>query len=406
MASDLAESFAEEWPRVVGVTLRAFGSLDLAEESAQEAFTRAAERIAMGERIDNVGAWATTAARRIAVDILRRDRVLRTKLPLLVEDGSDAVEPEAIEVERNDRLGLIFIACDPVLSTEQQVALALRIVCGVPTSDIADFFGVQESTVAARLTRARKAIARSGAGFQWPSLDDREARREQVLMAIYGVYTLGHTAPAGSELVDSRLAALALILARSVAEEYPLDTEILGLLALIVLGEARRPARTMIDGMPLTLAEVDRSAWGQQRIREGLELAARALPGGGRFALQAGIAGLHCSARSWQETDWGAIATLYYGLKRVWPAPIVMLGSIIAESHRGAAQLDIAVDGLKRLREGASPEFRRRVSAALADVEERCGHPLEARRALVDAMDGERNQALLRYYERASARLG
>src|SRR6185312_6624939 len=108
-------------------------------------------------------------------------------------------------------------------------------------------------------------------------------------------------------------------------------------LALIVLGEARRPARTMADGMPLTLAEVDRSAWGQQRIREGLELAARALPGGGRFALQAGIAGLHCSARSWQETDWGAIATLYHGLKRVWPAPVVILGSVIAESHRGAA---------------------------------------------------------------------
>jgi RNA polymerase sigma-70 factor (ECF subfamily) len=405
MASGLAESFAEEWPRVVGATLRAFGSLDLAEESAQEAFTRAAERVAAGEQIENVGAWATTAARRIAVDILRRDRVLRAKLPLLAEDGSDAVEPDAARAERDDRLGLIFIACDPVLSTEQQVALALRIVCGVPTSDIADFFGVQEATVAARLTRARKAIARSGTEFHWPSRDDREARREQVLMAIYGVYTLGHTAPTGSELVDSRLAALALILARSVAEEYPLDTEILGLLALIVLGEARRPARTMADGMPLTLAEVDRSAWGKQRIREGLELAARALPGGGRFALQAGIAGVHSSAPSWQETDWGTIATLYHGLKRVWPAPVVMLGSVVAESHRGSAALETAAEELGRMRDGAPADFRRRVSAALADVEERRGHPLEARRALADAMDGERNQALLRYYERAAARL-
>jgi RNA polymerase sigma-70 factor (ECF subfamily) len=411
MASGLAESFAEEWPRVVGATLRAFGSLDLAEESAQEAFARAAERMAAGEQIENVGAWATTAARRIAVDILRRDRVLRTKLPLLAGDGSDSVEPDAVEpdaarAERDDRLGLIFIACDPVLSTEQQVALALRIVCGVPTSDIADFFGVQEATVAARLTRARKAIARSGVEFHWPSRDDREARREQVLMAIYGVYTLGHTAPAGSELVDSRLAALALILARSVAEEYPLDTEILGLLALIVLGEARRPARTMVDGMPLTLAEVDRSAWGKQRIREGLELAARALPGGGRFALQAGIAGVHSSAPSWQETDWGTIATLYHGLKRVWPAPVVMLGSVVAESHRGSAALEAAAEELVRMGDGAPADFRRRVSAALADVEERRGHPLEARRARADPMDGERNQALLRYYERALARLG
>lgn len=401
MASGLAESFADEWPRVVGATLRAFGSLDLAEDAAQEAFARAAERMAAGEQIDNVGAWATTTARRIAVDVLRRDRVLRSKLPMLAER-----EPEAAGAERDDRLGLIFIACDPLLSTEQQVALALRIVCGVPTADIADFFGVQEATVAARLTRARKAIARSGSEFHWPSRDDRETRREQVIMTIYGVYTLGHTAPAGSELVDSRLAALALVLARSVAEEYPLDTEILGLLALILLGEARRPARTMADGMPLTLAEVDRSAWGKRRLREGLELAARALPGGGRFALQAGIAGLHSSAPSWQETDWGAIATLYHGLKRVWPAPVVILGSVVAESHRGAAALDLAAAELTRMRDGAPAEFRRRVSAALADVEERRGHPLEARRALADAMDGERNQALLRYYERARARLG
>lgn len=401
MAPDLAASFAEEWPRVVGVTLRAFGSLDLAEESAQEAFARAAELIAAGGSIDNVGAWATITARRIAVDVLRRDRVLRAKLPMLLEE-----QPEEVEEARDDRLGLIFIACDPVLSAEQQVAIALRIVCGVPTADIADFFGVQEATVAARLTRARKAISRSGAQFHWPETADREARREQVLMTIYGVYTLGHTAPAGDELVDSRLAALAQTLARSVADEYPSDTEILGLLALIVLGEARRPARTMADGMPLTLAEVDRSAWGQRRIREGLDLAARALPGGGRFALQAGIAGLHSSSPSWDKTDWGAIATLYHGLRRVWPAPVVMLGSVVAESHSGSAALELAADELARMREGAAPDFSRRVSAALADVEERRGHLREARLALDDAMDGERNQALLRYYQRAAARLG
>ena len=403
MASGLAESFAEEWPRVVGATLRAFGSLDLAEESAQEAFARAAERMAAGEQIDNVGAWATTAARRIAVDILRRDRVLRAKLPLLAGMGpSGRAGSSRSRAERDDRLGLIFIACDPVLSTEQQVALALRIVCGVPTADIADFFGVQEATVAARLTRARKAIARSGTEFHWPSRDDRETRREQVLMAIYGVYTLGHTAPAGSELVDSRLAALALILARSVAEEYPLDTEILGLLALIVLGEARRPARTMADGMPLTLAEVDRSAWGQaahpRRAGAGRSRVARAVD-----VSRCRRASPDCTAprRSWQETDWGAIATLYHGLKRVWPAPVVMLGSVVAESHRGSAALEAAAEELVRMRDGAPADFRRRVSAALADVEERRGHPLEARRALADAMDGERNQALLRYYERA-----
>lgn len=404
MTADLAASFptsyAAEWPRVVGATLRAFGDLELAEDSAQEAFLRAAERLTAGESIDNIGAWATTAARRIAIDALRRDGVLRARLPLLLRSESP---PESAA---EDRLGLIFVACDPVLSAEQQVAMALRIVCGVPTADIADFFGLPEATVAARLTRARKAIARSGTPFRWPGDADREARRGQVLTTIYGIYTLGHTAPRGSDLVDARLSELALSLATTVGSEYPADTEVLGLRALIVLGEARRPARTGADGMPFTLAEVDRSAWGQQRIREGLALAARALPGGGRFALQAGIAGLHSSAPSWQQTDWAAIATLYHGLRRVWPAPVVHLGSVVAESHRGAAELDNAAEELLRMREGAAPEFRRKVSAALADVEERRGHPQGAKEALADAMAGERNEALLRYFERVAARLG
>jgi RNA polymerase sigma-70 factor (ECF subfamily) len=422
MVSDFSASFAEEWPRVVGATLRAFGSIDLAEESAQEAFVRAAERIAAGERIDNVGAWATTVARRIAIDSLRHDAVVRSTLPALAdergaaerindedrreqEDRQADVAAGSNDPDTDDRLGLIFIACDPVLSAEQQIALALRIVCGVPTADIADFFGAQEATVAARLTRARKAISHSGREFRWPDRADRERRRDQVLTTIYGVYTLGHTAPAGSDLIDARLAGLAQTLARAVASEYPDDTEILGLLALIVLHEGRSPARTTPDGMPLSLAEVDRSAWGKRRIMEGLDLAARALPGGGRFALQAGIAGLHSSAPRWQDTDWAAIATLYHGLKRVWPAPVVMLGSIVAESHRGPSQLERAADELSRLRDGALPEFRRRVSAALADVEERRGRPEDARAALADAMDGERNAALLRYYERAATRL-
>ncbi len=385
------DAFAAEWPRVVGATLRAFGDLDLAEESAQEAFVRAAEREARGELIDNPGAWATTAAHRIALDAVRRRGVLREKLAMLArEHPSDPSE---------DRLGLIFIACDPVLSPEQQIALALRIVCGVSTADIADFFGVQEATVAARLTRAKRAIARAHPSFVWPSDETRAERLDAALSTVYGVYTLGHTAPAGDELMDARLAAMATTLARALAEEFPRESEVLGLLALIELGEARRPARTTADGMPLTLAEVDRSAWGRRRIRVGLELAARALPGGGRFALQAGIAGLHSSAPTWEATDWGAIVTLYHGLLRVWPAPVVRLGSIVARSHLGPAELDRAAEELRAL----PPE--RRVWAALADVEARRGRTSAALDALEHAADGEPNAALRRYYQRASARL-
>lgn len=399
MDSELAASFAEEWPRVVGATLRAFGSVDLAEESAQEAFVRAAERLATGDHIDNIGAWATTTAHRIAIDTLRRDQVLRAKLPMLAEEVQDDVDPA------DDRLGLIFVACDPALSPEQQVALALRIVCGVPTADIADFFGIPEPTVAARLTRAKKAIARAQSRFVWPAAGHRETRLDEALTTIYGVYTLGHTAVAGTELMDARLAELADTLARALVAENPTSTEALGLLAIIELGEARRGARTMRDGMPLTLAEVDRSAWGRQRLRNGLALAARALPGGGRFALQAGIAGIHSSAANWEETDWGAIATLYHGLKRVWPAPVVILGSIVARSHLGQAELDRAAQELWTMHAQASSDMRRRVSAALADVEERRGNNERAVAALADAAEGENNRALLRFYDRAIGRL-
>ncbi len=400
MSSDLASSYATEWPRVVGATLRAFGSLELAEDSAQEAFARAAERMAAGEQIDNLGAWTTTAARHLAIDALRRDGVLRGKLPLLVDDATEA------EDAADARLSLMFVACDPALSEEQQIALALRVVCGVPTADIADFFEVLEPTVAARLTRAKKAIAASGAPFSFPEGPARATRLGAVLTAIYGIYTLAHTAPSGPELVDSRLADLALGLVEAVEQEFPADAEVLGLHAVIVLGEARRPARIGPDGVPVTLAVADRSAWGQQRIRTGLRLAARALPAGGRFALQAGIAGLHCSAATWEETDWGTIATLYRGLLRVWPAPVVRLGSIVAESHRDGADLARAVTELHELRAESASEFARRIWAAVADLEERRGHPDRAREALEGALAGERNEALVRYFAAALERLG
>ena len=401
MNSALETAFAEEWPRVVGAILRAYGSVDVAEESTQEAFARAADRIAAGEELRNIGAWVTTTARHIAVDLLRREAVLQHKLPLFAEP--EAQEDSAEEID--DRLGLIYVACDPLLSPEQQVALALRIVCGVPTADIADFFGTSGATIAARLTRAKRAIARSGERFSWPGTEDRAERLGAALTTIYGVYTLGHTAVAGSDLIDSRLSGLAILLARSIVAEYPGDTEALGLLALIELGEARGAARTTLDGMPLTLAEVDRSVWGRRRIRRGLELAALALPGGGRFALQAGIAGLHSSAATWAETDWGAISTLYHGLSRVWPAPVVILGGIIARSHLGPSELDRAAVELRRLSGRASAEFNRRVFAALADVEERRGEEGLASEALAAASLGEKNEALLRYYARVSERL-
>jgi len=409
LAAHFRDEFAQEWPRVVGAVLRSFGDLELAEDSAQEAFLRAHERIASGESINNLGAWVTTSARRIAIDSLRRDTVLRAKLPLLLPEDSTGASVGADSGVDDDaataRLELIFVACHPVLSEEQQVALALRIVCGIPTVNIADFFGLPEATIAARLTRARKAVARAGVPFEWPTEADRAARLTYVLTTIYGIYTLGHTAPRGPTLIDARLTELALSLADSMEAEYPNEREILGLKALIVLSEARRPARIGADGVPISLADVDRSAWGHQRIREGLALAAKALPGGGRFALQAGIAGIHSSAPTWEQTDWASISTLYHGLKRVWPAPVVHLGSIVAQSHRGPTELDQAAEALRKLSADASEDFRRRVYAAIADVEERRGNLAAAVTAVAEAMNGEPNEALVRYFRHTKARL-
>lgn len=411
LAASFQKDCATEWPRVVGAVLRSFGDLELAEDSAQEAFLKAYERIVAGERIANLGAWATTAARRVAIDTLRRDTAFRSRLPMLVDDetSADVDAPDVGGPDHNAataRRELIVVACNPVLSEEQQIALALRIVCGVSTADIADFFELPEATIAARLTRARKAISRADVPFQWPTDADRAARASHVLTTIYGIYTLGHTAPRGSSLSDTRLTDLALSLADSMVRDYPNDSEVLGLKALIVLGEARRPARIGADGIPIALSDADRSAWGHRRIREGLDLAARALPGGGRFALLAGIAGLHSSAPTWEQTDWASIATLYHGLKRVWPAPVVQLGSLVAESHRGEAELDRAAGELRTLRAGAGADFRRRISAALADVEERRGRLAAAREAIANAVAGEHNEALIAYFTHTDARLG
>ena len=405
LAASFRDEFAKEWPRVVGAILRAFGDLELAEDSAQEAFIRAHELIASGEPINNLGAWATTSARRIAIDSLRRDTVLRSKLPLLVPDEVQHADASTAQDVATSRLELIFVACHPVLSEEQQIALALRIVCGIPTVDIADFFGLQEATIAARLTRARKAIPRAGVAFEWPTDADKAERLNHVLTTIYGIYTLGHTAPRGPSLVDARLTELALSLVDSIMAEYPNESEVVGLKALFVLGESRRPTRVGADGVPISLADADRSAWGERRIREGLALAAKALPGGGRFALQAGIAGLHSSAPSWEHTDWASIATLYHGLKRVWPAPVVQLGSIVAQSHKGPAELESAVAALTRLRRDAGPDLGRRISAAMADVEERRGNLEASRAAVAEAMEGEPNEALVKYFMHTDARL-
>ena len=305
----LAAAFRTEWPRILATLIRYTGSVELAEDAVQEAFARA---LASRDRalLINPGAWMTTVAKRIAIDSVRRDAALRRRLPLLADD--EAIAPRgpllADAPADDDRLGLLFLACSPELTPETRLALALRFVCGVSTEAIAAALLVEHATMSARLTRAKKRIESDGIRFSTPDAEERAERLDDVLSTVYVLYTTGHAAPSGSPLGGGASAGpsattTAIELARALRRLLPDDREVAGLLSLLLLTEARASTRLTEGGDLVTLENADRRRWDIPRIQEGLDLAVIALPGGGRFALQAGIAGLHAEAPSWSGTD-------------------------------------------------------------------------------------------------------
>jgi len=375
VARRLDEVFREEWSRVLANLIRFTGDLDLAEECAQEAFVRAAE--AGLADATNPGAWITTVAKRIAIDRMRREATLARKLPLIAADvGSDSpAEDSPID---DDRLRLMFVACHPDLAEEARVALALRLVCGVPTDDIASVFMVPEPTMAARITRAKKRIASMGSRFELPSLDQLGDRIEAVRTTIYLLYTTLHAVPRPPETQSGITAPAAISMAGLLVELFPDDSESAGLHALLLLTEARRPGRVSERGDALALDEVDRSLWNTELINDGLEQAARALPGGGRFALQSGISGLHSAAPSWETTPWGDIVRLYERLVAIWPSPSAQLGALIARSYLPEADPEIALGELDELVKIAGGVPDRQVAATRGDLLRRLGRHREA----------------------------
>jgi RNA polymerase sigma-70 factor (ECF subfamily) len=314
--------------------VRVTRDLDLAEECVQDAFVEALGAWTRGGVPDRPGAWLTTAARHNALDALRRDRTLRSKLHLLVEsEATPAGEGGSTEAPvRDDRLRLIFLCCHPALAVEAQVALTLRLVCGVSTPDVARAFLVTEPTMAARITRAKKKIVTAHIPFRMPPEAELPHRLTGVLAVIYLLFTTGHTAPSGTELSRGDLAAWALELARLLRALLPDQREVTGLLALIVANHARRSGRTTGDGRLVLLADQDRSGWDRAAIAEADRLVVAAMRGGrpGRYALQAAIATLHASAPSYAGTDWPQIIQLYDALLATWPSPVVALNRAVA----------------------------------------------------------------------------
>jgi RNA polymerase sigma-70 factor, ECF subfamily len=407
----VAEAHRREWAFVLAATVRVARDLDLAEECVQEAYAVALISWQRDGVPEKPAAWLTTTAKRKALDALRRGQTLRSKLPLLVEPeetqmdeltpgaGPDGPTGGAVP---DDRLRLIFTCCHPALSREAQVALTLRLICGLDTGDIARAFLVSKTTLAARLTRAKKKISAARIPYRVPQARDLPERLDAVLAVIHLLYTTGHTAPSGEELVRADLVGRSLDLARMLRELLPDEREVRGLLALLLVTDARRSTRTDDDGRLLLLEEQDRSSWDRDAIEEGHQLVVGALVGGnpGRYALQAAIAALHAQAPSHVETDWPQILVLYDELLKVWPSPVVALNRAVAVAMvRGPEAALSEIEALER--DGRLSDYRY-LPSTKADLLRRLGRYREAASAYRAALDLTDNEAERRFL---SARL-
>lgn len=338
----VADAHRRGWALVLAATARVARDLDLAEECVQEAYAAALASWARDGIPNRPAAWLTTTAKRRAMDAVRREQTFRSKLPLLVVpeetevevpvDERAAVEPE--DVVPDERLRLIFMCCHPALAQEAQLALTLRLVCGVATTDIARAFLVSEPTMAARTTRAKKKISAARIPFRLPGASELPERLRAVLGVVHLLFTTGHTAPSGASLVRTDLVDQSLRLTRMLRELMPDEREVRGLLALLLVTDARRATRVDAAGRLLRLEDQDRSLWDRSAMAEAHDLIVDGLRGGrpGRYVLQAAIASLYAEAPSYDRTDWPQIVTLYDELLSVWPSPVVALNRTVAVS--------------------------------------------------------------------------
>jgi RNA polymerase sigma-70 factor (ECF subfamily) len=368
VALAVADAHRREWAFVLAATVRVTGDLNTAEEAVQDAYERALETWADRGIPDNPGAWLTTTARRRALDLLRRAEVARRALPKLVQQSPSDSEIERVNGYPDDRLRLIFTCCHPSLSEEARVAITLRLVAGLSTDEVARAFLVPTATMAARIMRAKQKITGARIPYAIPDRDALPERVDAVLTVLHLLYASGHTAGSGELLSRIDLAERAIDLAAMLKLLLPDDPDVTGLLALLTLTEARRPAREAPDGSEILLQQQDRSLWDRAAIERGIALLTEAVDHQrpGRFTVMAAIAAAHDHAASWHDTDWVRIVELYDYLAELWPSPVVALNRAIALGFaRGPA------DGLRELEIlAADPRLARYpyLCAARADV--------------------------------------
>ncbi len=410
VSAAVADAHRREWAFVLAATARVARDIDVAEECVQDAYVAALDAWSRQGVPRNPGAWLTTAARRRALDVQRRDRTLRSKLPLLIDPGSGAVtlgnpadDPAAAglapggqgDAIPDDRLRLVFTCCHPALAREAQIALTLRLVCGLATAEIARAFLVPEPTMAARVTRAKKKISAARIPYRVPGPAELPDRLDAVLTVIHLLYTTGHTAPAGPDLVRAELVERAIGLARMLCGLMPDEREARGLLALLLLTDARRATRSAADGRLLLLGEQDRSRWDRAAIAEGAGLVTCALRGRpgppGRFLLQAAIAAVHAEAPSYADTDWRQLLRLYDELLNAWPTPVVALNRAVAHAMTDGPEAGLAdIEAIER--DGRLAGYRY-LPAARADLLRRLGRQQDAAEAYRTALDLTENAA-------------
>ena len=394
----IADAHGREWARVLAATARVARDLDLAEECVQEAYAAALQSWVSAGIPGNPAAWLTTTARRRAIDAIRRDATLRSKLPLLVapEDEvamDDVIIEEPGEAIPDERLRLIFTCCHPALAQDGQVALTLRLLCGIPTADIARAFLVSEPTMAARITRAKRKISVARILYRVPRPAELPERLRAVLAVIHLLFTAGHTAPSGAALVRADLVDRALHLARMLRELMPDDTEVRGLYALLLVTDARRATRTDAGGRLLQLKDQDRSRWDGSALAEAHDLIVGGLRAGppGRYVLQAAIASLYAEAPSYDQTDWAQIVALYDVLLEVWPSPVVALNRTVPLAMTSGPESALAE--VERLEAGGRLAGYHYLPAIKAELLSRLGRGREAAGCYREAFGLAANEA-------------
>jgi RNA polymerase sigma-70 factor (ECF subfamily) len=400
----VARAHRTDWAYVLAATARVAGDLDIAEECVQDAYAAALTRWPEDGVPDNPAAWLTTTARRKALDVLRRARTLRTKMPLLVEpetveDDVPGLDEDGEASVPDDRLRLVFTCCHPALSREAQVAMTLRLVCGLTTAETAQAFLVSEPTMAARVTRAKKKIAAARIPYRVPGPAELPERLDAVLTVVHLLFTTGHAAPSGDRLVRSDLVDRAIDLAQVLVALMPDEREARGLLALMLLTDARRATRTAPDGRLLLLEEQDRSRWDRAQIEEGRAMVTAALKGArpGRFTLQAVIAAMHAEAPSYETTDWPGLLGVYDLLLRAWPTPVVALNrAVVVAMVYGPAAALAEVEALEADRR---LDGYRYLAATKADLLRRLDRRAEAATAYAAALAQADNDAERRFLQ-------